>query len=178
MRKYLIFAVIVCVIASVVALIYSGDDKLEYWYDNGVEMTDGTVVQVLTTDNTNNMYVTYTEKSPRELDLPYSPQLDAYLGRLLGDLGTSATENMEDITLATSTGVYNGQVWYFLSDSYTDTFTKNKVINIMGVTEVSANKLLIMNFGMEDVAENFNKDIIKEFLKGYDINWKVDNILS
>lgn len=152
--------------------------EYKHWYNQVVEMQDEkTRLDVFITESTENTYFSIGEQNPVDIGLPYNPQVDAYLNKMMDTLAVEASSTMQDIVLATTTGVYMDNIWYFMLQSYTDTETGNKVINITGICPVHNNNLVVISFGIEDIENNIDTTVIQEMLQGYNIDWEIDDII-
>lgn len=178
MRK---FCVILAVCLCLVGCSINKEDEVKqykYWYDCELVMQNGTTVNAFITDFNEKGYFSIGEQKPTDIGLPYNPQIDVYFNNVLDTLSTEVTSNMEDIVLATTSGVYDGNVWYFLLQSYYDTSTANQIINIMGVLPVENSNLIVTSFGIEDTINNINTDVLSEMFSGYGLTWSVEDIIN
>ena len=157
--------------------------EAEYWVKQGVTMECGKEfdMAILEIEGNNldqsHYYQRLYEKDTKELNLPYNPQLDVYLNEVVETIAAETTTNMTDISILTTSGVYDGKLWYFLVESYINTDTGNRVVDIMGLHDEGVANLVVLDIGIEDKPENIPRGIIEDFIRVYSLNWKYEDVI-
>ena len=169
--------VLIVILVAIIFISTTGNNGYQYWHNCEVDMSNGVRVEALVCDSVHNGYFNISEKRPTDVGLPYNPQVDAYLNRVIDIRKQELTDNLENIVILSTTGVYKDEVWYFLIESCYDKNTAHQIINIMGILPVEDNNLVITNFGVEGNLETLQTGVIEEFIKGYNIDYTVDDLI-
>lgn len=161
----------------------AGEVEKGYWVKQGVTMECGKEFDMAILEIEGNQldqkhyYQRLYEKDIQELNLPYNPQLDVYLNLMIDEIAKETTTNMEDIVLASASGVCEGKIWYFLVETYTDKTTGNKIIDILGLHDEGTTNLVVLDVGIEDKVENIPRGVIEDFIDIYNLNWTYDDLM-